>query len=69
MSELREGFLKATMAKRNCSRDEAEIILNRISDRLGGMTHAEAVRANPLPEGRDEACGTTADNPVRRRRS
>jgi len=59
--EIREQFLKATMARRGCGRVEAEVILARIADRLDGWTHAEAVERNPLPRERDEACGTTAE--------
>lgn len=59
--EIREAFLKATMAKRGCGLVEAEVILRRIADRLDGWTHAEVVDRNPLPHERDEACGTTAE--------
>jgi hypothetical protein len=59
--EFREGMIRATMERRGCGREEAEVILNRIADRLGGYTHAEAVERNPLPAGRDEACGTTKE--------
>ncbi len=30
--------------------DQAEVLMQRIADRLGGYTHAEAVERNPMPK-------------------
>jgi hypothetical protein len=58
---LRDMFLEIIMGKRGCDRAEAEVIMQRTADRLAGYTHGQAVTRRPLPPGRDEACGTTAE--------
>lgn len=40
----------ATMESMGCTREQAEVILDRVHDRLGGATHDEAVAANPYPK-------------------
>lgn len=35
--------------------DEAKVVRNRVADRLDGITHDEAVRLNPMPEGSEHA--------------
>lgn len=49
--EAREQFLQIVMQRRGCDRDEAEVIMRRIADRLGGHTHEEVAEMHPLPEG------------------
>lgn len=49
-TELREKFVKVVMARRACDREEAEVIMARIADRLDGYSHSEAVERNPIPE-------------------
>lgn len=52
---VREEMVQAVMKNRGCAREEAEVIMKRIADRLGGYTHDEVVRMHPLPpkDGRD----------------
>ena len=47
---LRESLIAATMKSMGCTREQAEVILDRVHDRLGGATHDEAVAANPYPK-------------------
>jgi hypothetical protein len=61
-SELREAFKRATMARRQCDEAEADVILQRIADRLDGYSHDEAVERHPLQPERDEACGTSSSS-------
>ena len=46
---FREELIAVTMKSMGCERDQAEVIVDRVGDRLGGMTHEEAVTANPYP--------------------
>jgi len=50
MSEFREQMIALTMKRRDCDRAEAEVILDRIADRLDGYTHDEVVAMHPLPD-------------------
>lgn len=45
--KAREDFKKVIGKGRTDA--EAEVLMARISDRLGGYTHAEAVERNPWP--------------------
>jgi hypothetical protein len=47
-AEVRESMVKAIMLRRSCDRAEAEIIMHRIADRLGGHTHEEVKAMHPL---------------------
>ena len=47
---FREQMIALTMKRRECDREEAEIILNRIADRLDGYTHEEVAEIHPLAE-------------------
>ena len=46
---LRDGMKNAIKAHRGCDDAEAEVILVRIADRLGGYTHDEVKQMHPLP--------------------
>jgi len=48
----RERLKQAIMRRRNCDDAEAEVMLRRVADRLGGYTHEEAVERHPLPSPR-----------------
>lgn len=47
---VRNQMKDAIKKRRDCDDAEAEVILHRIADRLGGYTHEEAAERNPLPE-------------------
>lgn len=53
--EFRELMVRAVMTRRACGRVEAEVIMQRIADRLGGYTHAEVVEMHPLPQDASDA--------------
>jgi hypothetical protein len=44
-----ELMLDLTMKRRGCDRAEAEVILDRVADRLAGFTHEEVAVRHPLP--------------------
>ncbi len=46
---FREEMIALTMKRRGCDRAEAEVILDRIADRLDGYSHEEVVEMHPLP--------------------
>ncbi len=50
--EFREELLGITMARRNCDRAEAEVILARMAARLDGHSHSQAEAMHPLPAAR-----------------
>ena len=52
--EFREKLIELTMARRDCGRAEAEVILARVADRLAGYTHEEVAEMHPLGEAGDE---------------
>lgn len=56
---FREELIAITMKQRGCDRAEAEVIVDRVADRLGGHSHDEVAEMHPLPapaptEGGDE---------------
>ena len=57
--DFRETLIRLTMDRRGCDRAEAEVILDRVADRLAGHTHDEVVAKYPMPPG-DSQQGTAA---------
>ncbi len=47
--EFREQLIEATMKRTGCDRAEAEVLIERVADRLAGFTHEEVVQMHPLP--------------------
>lgn len=50
--ELRQQMKDAIA--RQVGDDAAEVVMQRVAERLGGATHAEAARIHPLPTKEDE---------------
>lgn len=48
--EARQQFKDVVAKVVGGDQDKAEVLMQRIADRLGGYTHEEAVARNPMPE-------------------
>ena len=46
---FREELIVITMKQQGCDRAEAEVIVDRVADRLGGYSHDEVAEMHPLP--------------------